>query len=68
MSKHVMGQIVSEYVSNHRVYTILGISFSIDAQFAKATFTGIVRLVMLIHSFIVLKLLGSVLDQSSAVM
>ena len=49
------------------VYTILGISFSIDTQFAKASFTGIVRLVMLIHSFIVLMVLGSALDESSVV-
>ena len=67
MSKYVMGQLLSEYVSNHRVYTILGISFSIHTQFAKVTFTGIVRLVLLIHSFVVLMVLGSALDQSSVV-
>ena len=55
------------YVSNLRVYTILSISLSIDAQFAKATFTGIVRLVMLIQSFIVLMVSGSALDQSIVV-
>ena len=37
MSKYVMGQYLSEYVSNHRVDTILGISFSI-AQFAITPF------------------------------
>ena len=40
---------LSENVSHHGVYTILSISLPIDAQFAKATFTVIVHIVMLNH-------------------